>query len=59
MKAGWESVPLEELLYRSQDYIEIVPTEQYKEITIRLWGKGVVLRRELQGHEIAAAKRFR
>jgi type I restriction enzyme S subunit len=58
MKDGWKMVPLGELLARSEETVEIVPTEQYKEVTIRLWGKGVVLRGEVQGQEITATRRF-
>jgi type I restriction enzyme S subunit len=50
---------LGELLVRSEETVEIVPTEQYKEVTVRLWGKGVVLRGDVQGQEMAAARRFR
>ncbi len=58
MSSGWPMVPLGQLLARSQETVEIVPTEQYKEVTIRLWGKGVVLRGEVQGQEITATRRF-
>ena len=58
MKDGWEMVPLGDLLARSEETVEIVPTEQYKEVTIRLWGKGVVLRGDVQGQEIIATRRF-
>jgi type I restriction enzyme S subunit len=58
MKDGWKMVPLGELLARSDETVEIVPTEQYKEVTIRLWGKGVVLRGEVQGQDVVATRRF-
>ena len=55
----WSLVPLAHLLVRSEDAVEIVPTESYSEITVRLWGKGVVQRGEVQGQEIGATRRFR
>ena len=55
----WQKVPLGELLKKSDNWIELDPTEQYKEVTVRLWGKGVVLRREVSGSEIASKKRLR
>ncbi len=54
---NWTPVPLGELLIRSEESVNIVPTERYNEVTVRLWGKGVVLRGEVQGQEIASAKR--
>lgn len=55
----WQKVPLGELLKKSENWIELDPTEEYKEVTVRLWGKGVVLRREISGSEIASKKRLR
>ena len=59
MSHGWETVPLGEVLKHSEDCVEIDPTQGYKEVTVRLWGKGVVLRGEVQGQEIGATRRFR
>lgn len=50
---------LSDFLIRRKDLIKIEPFATYKEITVRLWGKGVVLRREIEGLGIASAKRFR
>jgi type I restriction enzyme S subunit len=52
-------VPLGEVMRKSSDWIELDPTQKYKEITVRLWGKGVVERREVFGSEIAAGERLR
>jgi type I restriction enzyme S subunit len=52
-------IPLGEVLTKSEEWIGIDPAERYKEITVRLWGKGVVLRRELSGAEIRAERRIR
>jgi type I restriction enzyme, S subunit len=51
-------VPLGELLARSEEWIDIHPDRKYRQVTIRLWGKGVVQRDEVTGAEIAAARRL-
>lgn len=51
-------VRLGEVLTRSDTTTDIRPDETYREVTVRLWGKGVVLRREVLGSEIAAAHRY-
>jgi type I restriction enzyme, S subunit len=51
-------VPLGEILTKSRELIEIDPHHQYKQVTIKLWGQGVVLRDEVAGSSIAGAKRF-
>lgn len=58
MKDSWQSVKLGKILQRSEEKIEIQPEQTYREITIRLWGKGIVLRREVIGAEISAAIKF-
>ncbi len=58
MKDSWQSVKLRKILQRSEEKIEIQPEQTYREITIRLWGKGIVLRREVIGAEISAAIKF-
>ena len=40
-----ESAPLGELLRQSDETIEINPTENYQQITVRMWGNGVVTAR--------------
>ncbi|MCO6435710.1 MAG: restriction endonuclease subunit S [Phycisphaerae bacterium] len=55
---GWPLVPLGELLTKNERMVSLVPAEKYREVTIRLWGKGVVLRRMVTGAEIAAERRF-
>jgi len=55
---GWPLVPLGDLLTRNEHVATLSPTEEYREITVRLWGNGVVLRRVVAGSEIASARRF-
>lgn len=49
-----ERVALKEILTPSVGQIEIEPGQLYKQVTARLWGKGLVLRGTLDGAEIAA-----
>ncbi len=58
MTKPWPKVRLGEVLTRSAETVTISPEEEYWEITVKLWGKGVVLRRFVSGAEIAAARRF-
>lgn len=51
-------VPLGEILTKSEEWIDIKPDEQYHQVTVKLWGKGVVLRDEVSGAEIAANRRL-
>jgi type I restriction enzyme S subunit len=57
MSQAWPMVPLSEILAKPEESIALRPDERYKEVTVRLWGKGVVLRREVTGVEIAADRR--
>jgi type I restriction enzyme, S subunit len=52
----WPMVSLGELLAKSEEWVEIVPDQKYKEVTVRLWGKGVALRGETLGTEIASSR---
>lgn len=54
----WLTVRLGEVLRRSEETITILPDAEYREVTVKLWGKGVVLRRVVAGVSIAASRRF-
>ena len=58
MIAPWPIVRLGDVLTRSQESITLEPDQRYREITVRMWGKGVVQRRALLGAEVAAQRRF-
>ncbi len=58
MKARIPSVDLGQILVKSQDTIEIDPLKSYKQVTVRLWGKGVALRKVIVGSEIRGTKQF-
>lgn len=55
----WPLVPLGHVLTKSEEWVPIHPDQRYKEVTVRLWGNGVVLRREVLGAEIRASSRIR
>lgn len=57
--SDWPMVPLGEVLRKSDDWIQLHADKTYREVTVRLWGKGATLRREVLGAEIAAASRLR
>jgi len=52
-------VPLGAILSKSEDWITLEPDKQYSEVTVRLWGRGVVLRGQVTGADIAGARRLR
>lgn len=58
MSNNWTAIPLGEILTKSEEWISIEPDKLYKEVTVRLWGKGVVQRREVSGAEISAGRRL-
>jgi type I restriction enzyme S subunit len=55
---GWQPIPLGRVLKRNDHCVAIDPASEYKEVTIRLWGKGIMLRRLAPGSDIAAERRF-
>jgi type I restriction enzyme S subunit len=57
MSKNWPAVKLGDLLRRSEETIELHPDAEYREVTVKLWGKGVVLRGVVTGAEVAAARR--
>ena len=48
-----------DFLNKSQNWVEPEPDQTYKQITVRLWGKGLILRAEVSGSQIAAARQLR
>ena len=53
----WPDVMLGELLHRSNEAAAIDPTAEYQEVTIKLWGKGVVRRGKVSGSEVLSLRR--
>lgn len=56
MKA-WPKVALGELLRRSDETAVLDPKAEYHEVTIKLWGKGVVSRGKVRGSDVVAVRR--
>jgi type I restriction enzyme, S subunit len=56
---GWSSAPLSDLLQRRSEWITLDPDTDYKQATIRMWGKGVTLRGVVKGAAIAASSQLR
>ncbi|MCM3567567.1 restriction endonuclease subunit S [Neobacillus mesonae] len=51
-------IQLGKVIERNKEQVTIEDNQTYKQVTVRLWGKGVQLRDEVKGHEIKSAKRF-
>jgi type I restriction enzyme S subunit len=58
MTKPWPKVRLAEALRRSDETVELQPDAEYRQITVKLWGKGVVLRGTLTGAAIAASRQL-
>lgn len=52
----WEQQRLGSLLLPEKTQIQISPGQQYEQVTVRLWGKGLTLRGKKDGSEISADK---
>lgn len=53
----WPKVALGELLERSNESAVIDPALEYHEVTIKLWGKGVISRGKVRGSDVTSARR--
>lgn len=57
MSKGWPLVKLDDLLTLSDEYVTLVADEDYREVTVRMRGKGVTLRGIVKGMDIATKER--
>lgn len=55
----WGTISITDFLTKSDSLVTVEPDVQYKQITARLWGKGLTLRAEVPGSAIAAARQCR
>ncbi len=53
---GWPRVRLGDVLARSTETVEPTVDQEYREITVRLWGKGVVERGRLLGASLSGRR---
>src|SRR5687768_15474393 len=58
MSKMWPTVRLGEVLKRVEEIVTVAPDVEYHEVTVKLWGKGVVLRGIVSGAQIAGNRRF-
>ena len=58
MSNAWPMVRLGEVLTKSNESVDLKSDETYREVTIKLWGKGVILRRQATGAGMAASRRM-
>lgn len=58
MSNRWPQTPLGELLTRSEETTSPSPDAEYREVTVKLWGRGVVQRGVVTGATIAGQRRF-
>lgn len=58
MTAAAPLIALGEVLVRADEPAVLVPDHQYHEVTIKLWGKGVVSRGKVRGGDVATGRRF-
>jgi type I restriction enzyme S subunit len=53
-----QTITIERFLTKSEAWVPVAPDGLYKQITARLWGKGLTLRGEVPGAAIAAPRQF-
>lgn len=53
-----QTVKLEEILTKNNNKIAIDDSKIYKQVTVRLWGRGVCKRNEIKGSKIKSGNRF-
>src|SRR5713101_2872356 len=58
MNTKWPNVRLGEVMDRSVETVELQPDIKYRQITVKLWGKGAVLRGVVTGSEVAARRQM-
>lgn len=52
----WQMTPLKEVLTKSDEWIDLKPDQKYQQVTVRMWGQGVVKRGEVTGVEVASKR---
>lgn len=57
--SNWPYVPLGEVLTQVWDSVAIIDNAPYKQVTVRMHNKGLVLRQEVLGREIKTKQQYR
>lgn len=52
----WPKISLSEFLEKSKESATLLPSENYHELTVRLWGKGVISRGKVIGAEVGTPR---
>jgi type I restriction enzyme, S subunit len=58
MTNGWQIVELGDVLTRAKSELTIDDSVTYKQVTVRLWNKGIILRGEQEGTDIKTKRQF-
>ena len=58
MNSPWPQVRLSEVIHRSDETAVIYPDAEYREVTVKLWGKGVIQRGIVSGAELFGTRRY-
>lgn len=58
MSQSWSAVPLGEVLTQSEEWIRLEPDREYQQVTVRMWGQGVIERDRVKGKEIKSEGRY-
>lgn len=56
--ADWSTARIGELLEKSESWVSLDDDKEYQEVTVRLWGKGVVPRGTKSGTDIGSSRRL-
>ncbi len=56
---AWQRLPISAFLRKSEDWVEPEADRIYPQIRVRLWGKGLTLRANVPGANIAARRQLR
>ena len=51
-------VPLRTVLAKSEEWIKLDPMASYKQVTVKMWGQGVIERNTVQGRQIGSESRL-
>ncbi len=57
--AAWTTHCIGEVLKKTESWVTLDPNTRYQEVTVRLWGKGVIARGGKLGSEIGSSRRLR